>query len=115
MFIYVFCVEADHKNHNDVPLEKESEEKKAIMIQETIAKIQDIKHSAEFLFSPVIDWCIPVQRSTHQELVWDQYEHWCECGHWGELGTQLQETLDRNLKHTAMYISCITFTFSFTF
>ncbi len=48
MFIYVFCVEADHKNHDDVPLEKESEEKKAIMIQETIAKIQDIKHSAEF-------------------------------------------------------------------
>ncbi len=34
-----------------------------------------------FLLSPVIDWCIPVQRSTHQELVWDQYEHWCECGH----------------------------------
>ncbi len=37
-------------------------------------------HAEGFLLSPAVDWSIPVQSSTHQELVWDQYEHWCECG-----------------------------------
>uniref|UniRef100_A0A8C1UBT4 E3 ubiquitin-protein ligase TRIM39-like n=1 Tax=Cyprinus carpio TaxID=7962 RepID=A0A8C1UBT4_CYPCA len=47
----------DHKNHNTVPIEEESEEKKTelmktqkdvqLMIQNRIKKIQDIKHSAE--------------------------------------------------------------------
>ncbi len=44
---------------------------------------QDNTHTAHaegFLLSPAVDWSIPVQSSTHQELVWDQYEHWCECG-----------------------------------
>uniref|UniRef100_A0A8C1UA44 E3 ubiquitin-protein ligase TRIM39-like n=1 Tax=Cyprinus carpio TaxID=7962 RepID=A0A8C1UA44_CYPCA len=52
-----FCTETDHKNHNTVPIEEESEEKKTelmktqkdvqLMIQNRIKKIQDIKHSAE--------------------------------------------------------------------
>ncbi|XP_048036510.1 E3 ubiquitin-protein ligase TRIM39-like [Megalobrama amblycephala] len=52
------CTLTDHKNHNTVSLEEESEEKKSIelmktqkdvqqMIQNKIKKIQDIKHSAE--------------------------------------------------------------------
>ncbi|XP_016117397.1 E3 ubiquitin-protein ligase TRIM39-like [Sinocyclocheilus grahami] len=51
------CSVTDHKNHNTVPIEEESEEKKTelmktqkdvqLMIQNTIKKIQDIKHSAE--------------------------------------------------------------------
>ncbi|XP_067237708.1 E3 ubiquitin-protein ligase TRIM39-like [Chanodichthys erythropterus] len=53
------CTDGDHKTHNTVPLEEESEEKKAgtqvtkiqtdvqQMIQERMKKIQDIKHSAE--------------------------------------------------------------------
>uniref|UniRef100_A0A8C1KGJ0 E3 ubiquitin-protein ligase TRIM39-like n=1 Tax=Cyprinus carpio TaxID=7962 RepID=A0A8C1KGJ0_CYPCA len=51
------CALTDHKNHNTVPLEEESEEKKTQlmktqkdmqqMIQERIEKIQDIRHSAE--------------------------------------------------------------------
>ncbi|XP_016118541.1 E3 ubiquitin-protein ligase TRIM39-like, partial [Sinocyclocheilus grahami] len=52
-----FCTVKDHKNHNTVPIEEESEEKKTelmktqkdvqLMIQNTIKKIQDIKHSAD--------------------------------------------------------------------
>ncbi|XP_058634394.1 E3 ubiquitin-protein ligase TRIM39-like isoform X2 [Onychostoma macrolepis] len=51
------CSVKDHKNHNTVPVEEESEEKKTElmktqkdvqqMIQNRIKKIQDIKHSAE--------------------------------------------------------------------
>ncbi|XP_067281520.1 E3 ubiquitin-protein ligase TRIM39-like [Pseudorasbora parva] len=51
------CDVTDHKNHNTVPLEEESEEKKTQlmktqkdvqqMIQDRIKKIQDVKHSAE--------------------------------------------------------------------
>ncbi|XP_050961919.1 E3 ubiquitin-protein ligase TRIM39-like [Labeo rohita] len=51
------CSVTDHKNHNTVPLEQESEEKKTEvmkiqadvqqMIQDRMKKIQDIKHSAE--------------------------------------------------------------------
>nr|XP_055074617.1 E3 ubiquitin-protein ligase TRIM39-like [Misgurnus anguillicaudatus] len=56
-FVCVFCAFGDHKNHNIVPLEEESKEKKTQlmktqtdiqqMIQKRINKIQDIKHSAE--------------------------------------------------------------------
>ncbi|XP_026120378.1 E3 ubiquitin-protein ligase TRIM39-like isoform X8 [Carassius auratus] len=52
-----FCTETDHKNHNTVPIEEETQEKKTelmktqkdvqLMIQNRIKKIQDIKHSAE--------------------------------------------------------------------
>ncbi|XP_052465135.1 E3 ubiquitin-protein ligase TRIM39-like isoform X2 [Carassius gibelio] len=52
-----FCTETDHKNHNTVPIEEESQEKKTelmktqkdlqLMIQNRIKKIQDIKLSAE--------------------------------------------------------------------
>ncbi|XP_058635853.1 E3 ubiquitin-protein ligase TRIM39-like isoform X2 [Onychostoma macrolepis] len=52
-----FCTVTDHKNHNTVPIEEESEEKKTELmktqkdvqqtIQNRIKKIQDIKHSAE--------------------------------------------------------------------
>ncbi|XP_052465125.1 E3 ubiquitin-protein ligase TRIM39-like isoform X1 [Carassius gibelio] len=52
-----FCTETDHKNHNTVPIEEESQEKKTelmktqkdvqLMIQNRIKKIEDIKHSAE--------------------------------------------------------------------
>ncbi|XP_073714969.1 E3 ubiquitin-protein ligase TRIM39-like isoform X1 [Misgurnus anguillicaudatus] len=55
--VCVFCAFGDHKNHNTVPLEEESKEKKTQlmktqtdiqqMIQKRIKKIQDIKHSAE--------------------------------------------------------------------
>ncbi|XP_073715991.1 E3 ubiquitin-protein ligase TRIM39-like [Misgurnus anguillicaudatus] len=55
--VCVFCTDGDHKNHNTVPLEEESKEKKTRlmktqtyiqqMIQKRIKKIQDIKHSAE--------------------------------------------------------------------
>nr|XP_055029463.1 E3 ubiquitin-protein ligase TRIM39-like [Misgurnus anguillicaudatus] len=55
--VCVFCTDGDHKNHNTVPLEEESKEKKTHlmktqpdiqqMIQKRIKKIQDIKHSAE--------------------------------------------------------------------
>ncbi|XP_048059546.1 E3 ubiquitin-protein ligase TRIM39-like isoform X2 [Megalobrama amblycephala] len=51
------CTLTDHKNHNTVPIEEESEEKKTKlmktqkdvqqMIQDRIKKIQDVKHSAE--------------------------------------------------------------------
>ncbi|XP_051727463.1 zinc finger protein RFP-like isoform X2 [Ctenopharyngodon idella] len=51
------CTLTDHKNHNTVPIEEESEEKKTQlmktqkdvqqMIQDKIKKIQDVKHSAE--------------------------------------------------------------------
>ncbi|XP_048059556.1 E3 ubiquitin-protein ligase TRIM39-like isoform X2 [Megalobrama amblycephala] len=51
------CTDGDHKNHNTVPVEEESEEKKTQlmktqkdvqqMIQDRIKKIQDVKHSAE--------------------------------------------------------------------
>uniref|UniRef100_A0A8C2J9Z0 E3 ubiquitin-protein ligase TRIM39-like n=1 Tax=Cyprinus carpio TaxID=7962 RepID=A0A8C2J9Z0_CYPCA len=51
------CTVKDHKNHNTVPIEEESQEKKnelmktqkdmQLMIQNRIKKIQDIKHSAE--------------------------------------------------------------------
>ncbi|XDV33784.1 hypothetical protein PO909_004062 [Leuciscus waleckii] len=51
------CTVTDHKNHNTVSLEEESEEKKTQlmktqkdtqqMIQDRIKKIQDVKHSAE--------------------------------------------------------------------
>ncbi|XP_026111696.1 E3 ubiquitin-protein ligase TRIM39-like isoform X2 [Carassius auratus] len=51
------CTVKDHKNHNTVPIEEESQEKKTelmktqkdvqLMIQNRIKKIQDIKHSAE--------------------------------------------------------------------
>ncbi|XP_058634390.1 E3 ubiquitin-protein ligase TRIM39-like isoform X2 [Onychostoma macrolepis] len=51
------CSVTDHKNHNTVPIEEESEEKKTELmktqkdvqqtIQNRIKKIQDIKHSAE--------------------------------------------------------------------
>ncbi|XP_073707351.1 E3 ubiquitin-protein ligase TRIM39-like [Garra rufa] len=52
-----FCIEKDHENHNTVPIEEESQEKKnelmktqkdvQQMIQDRTKKIQDIKHSAE--------------------------------------------------------------------
>nr|XP_055074868.1 tripartite motif-containing protein 16-like [Misgurnus anguillicaudatus] len=55
--VCVFCTDGDHKNHNTVPLEEESKERKTQlmktqtdiqqMIQKRIKKIQDIKHSAE--------------------------------------------------------------------
>ncbi|XP_073715912.1 E3 ubiquitin-protein ligase TRIM39 [Misgurnus anguillicaudatus] len=55
--VCVFCTDGDHKNHNTVPLEEESKEKKTQlmktktdiqqMIQKRIKKIQDIKQSAE--------------------------------------------------------------------
>ncbi|XP_026077802.1 E3 ubiquitin-protein ligase TRIM39-like isoform X2 [Carassius auratus] len=51
------CSVKDHRNHNTVPIEEESQEKKTelmkiqkdvqLMIQNRIKKIQDIKHSAE--------------------------------------------------------------------
>ncbi|XP_026120393.1 E3 ubiquitin-protein ligase TRIM39-like [Carassius auratus] len=51
------CSVKDHKNHNTVPIEEESQEKKTelmktqkdvqLMIQNRIKKIQEIKHSAE--------------------------------------------------------------------
>ncbi|XP_067267065.1 E3 ubiquitin-protein ligase TRIM39-like [Chanodichthys erythropterus] len=55
--VCLFCTEGLHKNHNTVPVEEESEEKKTQlmktqkdvqqMIQDRIKKIQDVKHSAE--------------------------------------------------------------------
>ncbi|XP_048059052.1 E3 ubiquitin-protein ligase TRIM21-like [Megalobrama amblycephala] len=55
--VCLMCLVKDHQNHNTVPIEEESEEKKAQlmktqkdtqqMIQERIKKIQDIKHSSE--------------------------------------------------------------------
>ncbi|XP_073707363.1 E3 ubiquitin-protein ligase TRIM39-like isoform X1 [Garra rufa] len=52
-----FCIEKDHENHNTVPIEEESQEKKTElmktqkdvqqMIQDRTKKIKDIKHSAE--------------------------------------------------------------------
>ncbi|XP_056088679.1 E3 ubiquitin-protein ligase TRIM39-like isoform X2 [Rhinichthys klamathensis goyatoka] len=55
--VCLFCTEGDHKNHNTVPIEEESEEKKTQLmktqkdtqqkIQDRIKKIQDVKHSAE--------------------------------------------------------------------
>ncbi|XP_051727461.1 zinc finger protein RFP-like isoform X2 [Ctenopharyngodon idella] len=55
--VCLVCDVTDHKNHNTVPIEEESEEKKnqlmktqkdtQQMIQDRIKKIQDVKHSAE--------------------------------------------------------------------
>ncbi|KAF4089027.1 hypothetical protein AMELA_G00061900 [Ameiurus melas] len=52
-----FCTEGDHKNHNTVPIEEESRERKTQLgktqtdvqqkIQERVKKIQEIKHSVE--------------------------------------------------------------------
>ncbi|XP_060789579.1 zinc-binding protein A33-like [Neoarius graeffei] len=52
-----FCTEGDHKNHNTVPIEEESGERKTQlgktqtdvqqMIQDRLKKIQEIKHSVE--------------------------------------------------------------------
>ncbi|XP_060781399.1 E3 ubiquitin-protein ligase TRIM21-like [Neoarius graeffei] len=52
-----FCTEGDHKNHNTVPIEEESRERKTQlgktqtdvqqMIQDRLKKIQEIKHSVE--------------------------------------------------------------------
>ncbi|KAF4089038.1 hypothetical protein AMELA_G00061850 [Ameiurus melas] len=52
-----FCTEGDHKNHNTVPIEEESRERKTQlgktqrdvqqMIQDRVKKIQEIKHSVE--------------------------------------------------------------------
>ncbi|MCI4377229.1 hypothetical protein PGIGA_G00201220 [Pangasianodon gigas] len=52
-----FCTEGDHKNHNTVPIEEESRERKTRlgktqtdvqqMIQDRLKKIQEIKHSVE--------------------------------------------------------------------
>ncbi|XP_060799490.1 E3 ubiquitin-protein ligase TRIM39-like isoform X3 [Neoarius graeffei] len=52
-----FCTEGEHKNHNTVPIEKESGERKTQlgktqtdvqqMIQDRLKKIQEIKHSVE--------------------------------------------------------------------
>ncbi|KAB5579156.1 hypothetical protein PHYPO_G00191890 [Pangasianodon hypophthalmus] len=52
-----FCTEGDHKNHNTVPIEEESRERKTQlgktqtdvqqMIQDRMKKIQEIKHSVE--------------------------------------------------------------------
>ncbi|XP_016113161.1 uncharacterized protein [Sinocyclocheilus grahami] len=57
MCVCSVCSVKDHENHNTVPIEEESEEKKTElmktqkdtqqMIQDRIKKIQDIKHSAE--------------------------------------------------------------------
>nr|AAI55230.1 Zgc:174633 protein [Danio rerio] len=56
MCVCLCCIVTDHKNHNTVPVQEESEEKKTElmktqtdvqqMIQDRIKKIQDIKHSA---------------------------------------------------------------------
>ncbi|XP_027034176.1 E3 ubiquitin-protein ligase TRIM21-like [Tachysurus fulvidraco] len=52
-----FCTETDHKNHNTVPIDEESRERKTKlgktqtdvqqMIQDRLKKIQEIKHSVE--------------------------------------------------------------------
>ncbi|XP_037402858.1 E3 ubiquitin-protein ligase TRIM39-like [Pygocentrus nattereri] len=55
--VCLFCIEGDHKDHNTVPIEEESGEKKTQlvktqsevqqMIQDRLKKIKDIKHSEE--------------------------------------------------------------------
>uniref|UniRef100_A0A3B4CYN6 Uncharacterized protein n=1 Tax=Pygocentrus nattereri TaxID=42514 RepID=A0A3B4CYN6_PYGNA len=55
--VCLFCTEGDHKNHNTVPIDKESGERKTQlvktqmevqqMIQDRLKKIKDIKHSVE--------------------------------------------------------------------
>ncbi|XP_060798084.1 zinc finger protein RFP-like [Neoarius graeffei] len=57
MCVCQFCTEGDHKNHNTVPIEEESGERKTQlgktqtdvqqMIQDRLKKIQEIKHSVE--------------------------------------------------------------------
>ncbi|XP_060798272.1 zinc finger protein RFP-like [Neoarius graeffei] len=57
MCVCQFCTETDHKNHNTVPIEEESRERKTQlgktqtdvqqMIQDRLKKIQEIKHSVE--------------------------------------------------------------------
>ncbi|XP_062849512.1 E3 ubiquitin-protein ligase TRIM39-like isoform X6 [Trichomycterus rosablanca] len=57
MCVCQFCIETDHKNHNTVPIEEESAEKKTEckskqaeieqMIQVRLKKIEKIKHSVE--------------------------------------------------------------------
>ncbi|KTF91673.1 hypothetical protein cypCar_00048287, partial [Cyprinus carpio] len=57
IYVCLICSVKDHENHNTVPIEEESEEKKTElmkiqkdlqqMIQDRIKKIQDIKQSAE--------------------------------------------------------------------
>ncbi|XP_060730869.1 E3 ubiquitin-protein ligase TRIM39-like [Tachysurus vachellii] len=56
-YVCQFCTEGDHKNHNTVPIEEESRERKTQlvkthtvvqqMIQDRLKKIKEIKHSAE--------------------------------------------------------------------
>ncbi|XP_060731419.1 E3 ubiquitin-protein ligase TRIM39-like [Tachysurus vachellii] len=56
-FVCQFCIETDHKNHNTVPIEEESRERKSQlvetqtdvqqMIQDRLKKIKEIKHSVE--------------------------------------------------------------------
>ncbi|XP_060790069.1 zinc-binding protein A33-like [Neoarius graeffei] len=57
MCVCQFCTEGDHKNHNTVPIEKESRERKTQLgntqrdvqqkIQDRLRKIQEIKHAVE--------------------------------------------------------------------
>ncbi|XP_073667970.1 E3 ubiquitin-protein ligase TRIM39-like isoform X1 [Paramisgurnus dabryanus] len=75
--VCVFCTDGDHKNHNTVPLEEESKEKKTQllktqtdiqqMIQKRIKKIQDIKHSAELRKVMNCNEKLISQRSGEQE------------------------------------------------
>ncbi|XP_073678159.1 E3 ubiquitin-protein ligase TRIM39-like [Garra rufa] len=74
--VCLFCTEGDHKNHNTVPIEKESEEKKIQliktqkdvqqMIQDRNQKIQDIKYSAEVRKRKTAD-----EKAAHVELFTD--------------------------------------------
>ncbi|XP_050952108.1 E3 ubiquitin-protein ligase TRIM39-like [Labeo rohita] len=50
--VCLFCTEGDHRNHNTVPIEEESQQKKTQtdvqqMIQNRMKKIQEIQHSVE--------------------------------------------------------------------
>ncbi|XP_051285387.1 E3 ubiquitin-protein ligase TRIM39-like [Dicentrarchus labrax] len=55
--VCVMCTETDHRNHDTVPVERESQEKKAqmkkmeadvqMMIQDKLQKVEEIKHSVE--------------------------------------------------------------------
>ncbi|XP_057184377.1 E3 ubiquitin-protein ligase TRIM39-like [Triplophysa rosa] len=63
--VCLICTDGEHKNHNTVPLEEETEEKKIQllktqthmqqMIQDRIKKIHDIKHSTDLRRSEVLE------------------------------------------------------------
>ncbi|KAI2649398.1 E3 ubiquitin-protein ligase TRIM39 [Labeo rohita] len=80
------CTEGDHRNHNTVPIEEESQQKNKLvktkidvqqMIQDRMKKIQEIQHSVE-LRKPTFSGKAPTLPSCTKELgILEEMEYLC--------------------------------------